>query len=168
MPPRLRERSPQAARRSRPPFCRSRAAALLAVATILPSAPSWAAQELSTSGDSSRTKGSTLIPFPFYMYSPETKSGVGVVVTYFHRPEGATEAQKPSTYSASFIITQRKQVAAGMGFEQYWAAERYQLQGGVMFSKFPGTFYGLGNNTDADVSEDYTPRTFAASASLRR
>jgi len=28
-------------------------------------------------GDSLETKGSTLIPFPFYMYSPETKSGVG-------------------------------------------------------------------------------------------
>jgi outer membrane protein assembly factor BamA len=115
-----------------------------------------------------KTKGSTLIPFPFYMYSPETKSGFGIVITYFRRPHGATEDQKPSTYSANFIITQRKQVAVGSGFERYWADERYQLQGGVLFSKFPDTFFGVGNNTDADVSEDYTPRTFAASASLRR
>src|SRR5262245_59899599 len=94
-----------AVRRSRPPFRRLRAAALLAMATILPSARAWAADERSTGGDgdSSKTRGSTLIPFPFYMYSPETKSGVGVVVTYFHRPRGATEEQKPSTYSASFI-----------------------------------------------------------------
>jgi outer membrane protein assembly factor BamA len=102
------------------------------------------------------------------MYSPETKSGVGVVITYFRRPHGASEDQKPSTYSANFIITQRKQVVVGVGLERYWAAERYQLQGGALFSKFPDTFYGVGNDTDADVSEDYTPRTFAISASLRR
>jgi len=46
---------------------------------------------------------------------------------------GGSEA---NTYSANFIITQRKQVVVGAGLEQYWAAERYQLQGGVSFSKF--------------------------------
>ena len=138
------------------------------VATILLSATAWGAEAGSTGGDSVKTKGSTLIPFPFYIYSPETKSGVGLLVTYFHRPPGATEDQKPSTYSANFVITQRKQVVTGLGLERYWAAERYQLQGGVLFSKFPDTFYGVGNQTDADVSEDYTPRTFAVSASLRR
>ena len=145
---------------------RARAAALLMLTTIHLSVPSWGAEK--DPGDSLETKGSTLIPFPFYMYSPETKSGVGLVISYFRRPHGATEDQKPNTYSANFIITQRKQVVVGAGLEQYWAAERYQLQGGVSFSKFPDTFYGVGNDTDADVSEDYTPRTFAASASLRR
>jgi len=149
-----------------PSFLRVRAAALVWLATILFSVPSWGAE--TDSGDSVKTKRSTLIPFPFYMYSPETKSGVGIVITYFRRPHGATEDQKPSTYSANFIITQRKQVVVGSGFERYWAAERYQLQGGVVFSKFPDTFFGLGNDTDVDVSEDYTPRTFAATASLRR
>jgi outer membrane protein assembly factor BamA len=129
--------------------------------------PDASPEERSTGGDSVKAKGNTLIPFPFYTYSPETKSAIGVVITYFRRPPGATENQRPSTYSGSFIITQRKQVMVGAGLEQYWAAERYQLQGGVLFSKFPDTFYGVGNNTDADVSEDYTPRTFAASASLR-
>ena len=165
---RLRSWNPGAACRSLPRSLPSRTVALLTLATILLSAPAWAAEEGSTDGDSLKTKGSTLIPFPFYMYSPETKSGVGIVITYFRRPHGATEDQKPSTYSASFIITQRKQVVLGAGLERYWATERYQLRGGVVFSKFPDTFFGVGNNTDADVSEDYTPRTFAASASLRR
>ena len=151
------------ARRS---FLRARAAALVWFATMVLSVPSWGAE--ADSGDSVKTKGNTLIPFPFFMYSPETKVGVGIAITYFRRPHGATEDQKPSTYSANFIITQRKQVVVGTGFERYWAAERYQLQGGVVFSKFPDTFYGVGNDTDADVSEDYTPRTFAVSASLRR
>ena len=145
---------------------RGRAAALVWLTTISLSAPSWGAD--GDSRDSLKTMGSTVIPFPFYMYSPETKSGVGIVITYFRRPRGATEDQKPSTYSGNFIITQREQIVVGASLERYWAAERYQLQGGVMFSKFPDTFYGVGNDTDADVSEDYTPRTFAASASLRR
>ena len=149
-----------------PSSLRARAAALICLATIPLAVASWAAE--SDSSDSVKTKRSTLIPFPFYMYSPETKSGVGIVITYFRRPHGATEDQKPSAYSANFIITQRKQVVVGAGLERYWAAERYQLQGGVEFSKFPDTFYGVGNDTDADVSEDYTPRTFAASVSLRR
>src|SRR5215510_5978658 len=85
------------------------------VATILLLAPAWGAEAGSTGGDSVKTKGSTLIPFPFYLYSPETKSGVGVLVTYFHRPPGATEDQKPSTYSANFVVTQRKQVVTGLG-----------------------------------------------------
>jgi outer membrane protein assembly factor BamA len=155
--------------RDRPALLSSRrhtVAALVASTLFLLAAPAWGAE--GDSGDSLKTKRNTLIPFPFYMYSPETKSGVGIVITYFRRPHGASEDQKPSKYSAGFIITQRKQVLVGTSLEQYWAAERYQLQGGVLFSKFPNTFFGVGNDTDADVSEDYTPRTFAASASLRR
>ena len=154
--------------RSLAPYFPPRPAALLVLTAILVSMPAWGAEEASTGADSLKAKGNTLIPFPFYMYSPETKSGIGMVITYFRRPRGALENQKPSTYSAFFTVTQRKQVVVGTGLERYWADERYQLQGGVMFSKFPDTFFGLGNNTDADMSEDYTPRTFAASASLRR
>jgi outer membrane protein assembly factor BamA len=154
------------ANRALPSSLRAGAAALIWLTTILLAVPTRGAD--GDSRDSLTTRGSTLIPFPFYMYSPETKSGVGMVITYFRRPLGAPEDGKPSTYSANFIVTQRKQVVVGAGLEQYWAAERYQLQGGVVFSKFPDTFFGVGNDTNADVSEDYTPRTFAASASLRR
>jgi outer membrane protein assembly factor BamA len=145
----------------------ARAIALLALTTAL-AVPDWSAAQDAAASDSSKSTGSTFIPFPFYMYSPETKSGIGIVITYFRRPHDAPANERPSTYSASFVITQRKQVAVGAGFEHYWDAERYQLQGGVVFSKFPDTFFGVGNDTDADVSEDYTPRTFAAAASLRR
>ena len=151
-----------------PRFLTTGTAALMALMTIQTATPAWSAVDDSTQVDSLRTTGSTFIPFPFYMYSPETKSGLGIVLTYFRRPQGATEIEKPSTYSGSFVITQRKQVAVSAGFEHFWAAERYELQGGVVFAKFPDTFYGVGNDTDADVSEDYTPRTFGASLSLRR
>lgn len=146
---------------------RRRIAALLALLAFLELPEAGQAQEAAEE-DSVQAKSATLIPFPFYMYSPETKSGGGIVVNYFRTPRGSRQENKPSTYSASFIFTQRSQIAVGLGIDRYWDHTRNQLQGGVEFSRFPDTFYGVGNDTDEDVSEDFTPRTIAISAGLRR
>ena len=146
----------------------SMAAVLLSWGTILLGAPSWGAEESPGSEDSLQAKGNTFIPFPFYMYSPETKSAGGVVTTFLRRPDGARRDWKPSSYTATFVFTQKKQVVVAAELERYWQAERYQLQGGAAFSRFPDTFFGLGNDTNKDISEDHTPRTVAFAVSLRR
>jgi outer membrane protein assembly factor BamA len=106
--------------------------------------------------------GSAIIPFPFYFYSPETKSGGGIAVTYLTRPEGAGFQAKPSSYSAIVLFTQRKQFVASAGVDLYFDDERYEFLAGADFSRFPDTFYGVGNDTDSDVSEDFTPQTVGA------
>ncbi len=118
--------------------------------------------------DTTTVPSATLIPFPFYMYSPETKSGVGVVVTYLRRSPDGPADQKPAFHSASVLLTQRKQLVVGVGLERYGSDERYHVQAGAVFSEFPNTFFGVGNDTQDDVSEDYTPRTTAVTLGVRK
>jgi len=39
--------------------------------------------------------GNTFIPFPFYFYTPETKSGGGLALSYFSRLLGLTSHREP-------------------------------------------------------------------------
>lgn len=115
-----------------------------------------------------KTRGSTIVPLPFFLHTPETKSGGGVILTYFHRAADAAPGSPPSTYRTVFMITQRKQLVVEGAVERYWNADRSHLEGSASYARFPDTFYGTGNDTHDDVSEDYTPRTVAVSLGLRR
>jgi hypothetical protein len=142
--------------------------AVFAGLNVLPIPVCANANEYAAVSDSTKAPRSSLIPFPFYMYSPETKSGVGIVLTHLHRPGNAGADEKPSIHSATVMFTQRKQLVIGAEVDRYGDSERLHLRGGASFSKFPDTFYGIGNDTSKDDSEDYTPRTVMAYAGFGR
>ncbi len=112
--------------------------------------------------------GNTFIPFPFYFYTPETKSGGGVAASYITRPAGAAAEDRPSQYGLIGLITQRSQHSAAFATEHYLHGDRIHVAGTIGFSEFPTTFYGVGNATDREASEDYTPRTFFCEAAYER
>jgi len=59
-----------------------------------------------------------------------------------------------------FVITERKQYSIELGCERYWQDEQFHFAGEAAISKFPTTFFGVGNATNGEKSEDYTPRSF--------
>jgi len=152
----------------RPPHRRPATGVALFVLVLLAGHPAPACADEPATADSTAIRGSSLIPLPFYMYSPETRSGGGVVITYLHRRPDATAEDKPSTYSANVIFTQRRQFSLGLGMDRFDETERNQIAAGAAFSIFPDTFHGLGNGTEENDGEDYTPRTVAAFLGWRR
>jgi len=117
--------------------------------------------------DTVKQKRKGFFGFPIIFHSPETKLAIGASGGYYYRQApkapsvaGSDTASRPSTIMPSLIYTQKQQIISGLGVDLYWKNETYHLTGGVLYSKFPDTFYGIGNNTPEELAEDYTPRTF--------
>jgi outer membrane protein assembly factor BamA len=121
-----------------------------------------------TTPDSADAPGTSIIPFPFVFYTPETKIGFGgTVITMFRLSESGTQAQ-PSSISPIFVYTQKKQLIAMLGTELYLGSGRYRVNAEVGYSRFPNTIWGIGNDTPDDLEEDYTPRVFNANVQFQR
>lgn len=120
------------------------------------------------STDSVHTPGTSVIPFPFMFYQPETRIGVGgTVVTMFRLSDGEGPEQ-PSTFSPLALFTQKKQIVAMVGTELHFGSGRYRVNGELGYSKFPNTVWGVGNDTPESLREDYTPSTVYANAQFQR
>lgn len=110
-------------------------------------------------------KRHSLVPLPVVFYSPETRLGGGVALMHAYR---TSVAGRPVASAASLIFTENRQVVVAVGSDAYLQDGRYHMSGGVGYSKFPNTFYGIGNATPASDSERYTPRAFAIDAAVER
>lgn len=117
--------------------------------------------------DSAESRGNTLIPIPFYFYSPETESGFGALMSYLFRPDG-TPDDRPSSLTAIFVYTTKSQASLTLEGEVYLSGGRNRLRGAVGVSEFPNTFWGVGNDTPDDLEEDYTPRGGFAQIGVER
>ncbi len=89
--------------------------------------------------------------------SPETDFMFGGVTQYYFREPGSDPDSRPSTFSAVFIYTTKKQIVSILSLELYRKNEEFQISGGLTYTKFPDKFWGIGNNTIDDNEEDYTP-----------
>ncbi len=86
---------------------------------------------------------------------------------YFREP-GSTVASRPSAVVPILLYTQEKQISAGSDFDLYFKDELYHLLGGAYYSKFPGKFYGIGNDTQGANEEDFTPQGLELEVTLQR
>jgi hypothetical protein len=118
--------------------------------------------------DSIRKKRSSWSGYPIIFYTPDTKWAIGAAADYYYRPSTSDTTTRPSTVGATFIYTQRKQIIAAFGFDLYSRNNAYNPSGGIIYVKFPDTFYGIGNSTSADSSEDYTHRLISLGLSFRK
>jgi len=120
-----------------------------------------------TVSDTASTSGTSIIPFPFVFYTPETKIGFGgTVITMFRLSEGG-EQEQPSNISPIFVYTQKKQIIAMLDTELYFGAGRHRVNAELGYSRFPNTFWGIGNDTPEALEEDYTPRLIYANAQFQ-
>lgn len=103
-------------------------------------------------------------PLPLIFWTPETRFGGGVSVTYVVKQAGDS-IPTPTAWTATAIYTQRKQISTILAGRQYIDRGRRIYSGQVFYSRFPNFFFGVGNSTP-DTSDTYTPEEigFAASA----
>ena len=135
--------------------------------TALCQQPSGASDSLAVQ-DSAGSRRTTIIPFPFVFYTPETDVGFGAMLaTLFRLSENESEDQ-PSSVSPVFVYTLKRQIIASVSPELYLRDGALRVSGEVTYERFPNTLWGVGNETPDTLEEDYTPRTFNAGAELQR
>ncbi len=113
-----------------------------------------------------RAGSTSITPFPFIFYTPETKLAGGGTVLVFMR--GEDPDARPSVISPVFVYTAKKQTLAFLSGEFYMDEERWRVIAMGGYTKFPNTFWGIGNDAPDADEEDFTPRTTMASLSVER
>jgi len=108
-----------------------------------------------------------IFTLPVIGYAPETKAMGGLAVIGLMRREDGDSADRPSTASASATYTQRDQVMVGAGGEYWSRGNRWRLEGGTYFTRYPYRLYGIGNDTP-DEPELYTPVMYGGGLDARR
>jgi outer membrane protein assembly factor BamA len=103
-------------------------------------------------------------PLPAVFYQPETGWGFGAAL--LHTVRLAPDARTGSNFLAA-VYTLKKQYAVQLTSELYTAGNRFVVVGEASGSHFPDKFYGLGNATRADTSEDYTLDQVKGAVELR-
>lgn len=91
---------------------------------------------------------------PVAIYEPATSLGLGVGAKLLFKPRGVGEDTRTSNIPLSFTYTLRNQLIFYSGYTVFFNHEKYLLKGNLEFSKFPLTYFGIGNNTfEADSRE---------------
>ncbi len=127
-----------------------------------------AGQEEGAACDSSDARRSSLIPLPFYFYTPETESAFGVTVSYYFRLSGEGPREYPSSILPVLIYTTKDQTIASVLGDIYLDRGRYRVTSSLAYMKFPFTFWGVGNAAPDGAEENYTPRVYSVELQLQR
>lgn len=124
---------------------------------------------MQVSEDTTVKGGNTIIPFPFIFYTPETSTGFGAIVAAYFRLSGDGPNDRPSYISPVVVYTLKKQSIVFVEGEVYWGdGGLYRLNANIGYSRFPNTFWGVGNDAPDSAEEDYTPRQINAEMQMQR
>ncbi|MCH7684970.1 MAG: BamA/TamA family outer membrane protein [Gemmatimonadetes bacterium] len=109
--------------------------------------------------------GTSIIPFPFFFYTPETNLAFGATVIVYKTLPGT---DRPSSLQPTFVYTVKSQIILSIASEAYLSRGNVRLLGSASFMQFPNTFWGVGNDAPDTAEEDYTPRRFSLELDLQR
>ncbi|HMK39210.1 MAG TPA: hypothetical protein VK569_07695, partial [Bacteroidota bacterium] len=112
--------------------------------------------------DTARGKSQFAV-LPALAYTPETRFILGVVGAYIWESE---DTLRKSSITADFLYSQNRQIQTGLSFDIYSDSGRSKIAGEAQYSYWPGKFYGIGNQTPAEVEEPFTEKFFRASLGL--
>jgi len=105
--------------------------------------------------------GSTIVPLPVAFYMPETKFGFGLAASYYmYGHEQRADRVMPSSISFLGVYTTRKQTILQAATELHLGGGRMRVLGNGGYSRFPAKYWGIGNETEDALEEDYTPDVF--------
>jgi hypothetical protein len=106
--------------------------------------------------DSSQVKNSFVI-YPAFGYQPETSVQIGVVGVWALKSQdrSQTDFQRQSTFTPFFLYTFRNQILSELNLDYYFS-NGYSLNISPSFFNFPDNYYGIGNDNDPEISENYT------------
>lgn len=98
---------------------------------------------------------------PFLFYSPETKWGFGGAgLFYFYPHRYVEENTRLSNLLSSVTYTTKKQISSELVYDIYLSNNDYRFYGRLSYSKFPFSFFGIGNQTREKDEENYSPSFF--------
>ncbi len=99
--------------------------------------------------------------FPVLSYSPQTKLQFGALAIFVlggNAPDSSA-IWRQSTISPLFIYTMENQIVSAVRWT-YFTPKQNLLEGSVRFLDFPNSYFGIGNDNDPKVSENYGNRLF--------
>lgn len=100
-----------------------------------------------------------IVASPFAFYTPETRLAFGAAGSYVFRTDRCkTPSTRPSSLSPVFVYTLEKQIKVLLNTDLYLKDNTYHIKGEIRVDKYPFKFYGIGNNTQDESEEIYTPR----------
>lgn len=107
----------------------------------------------------------TFTAYPYIAYSSETRLMLGAFsFAGFDLPVQEEKAAEVDIL-ANTIYTQNKQfLIVTIPRIRY---DTWTLEADLLFQNWPDTFYGIGNQTDPDISEDFSARYYSSSFILR-
>lgn len=103
---------------------------------------------------------------PILMYSPETKLAGGAMGNLLWRNKNSITS--PNFLMLSGIYSQNKQSSIQLITDIYWKDGKYYTHTFSDISRFPASFFGIGNNTSDQDEESYTPLNFEIQLMLKR
>ncbi len=113
-----------------------------------------------------RAGDTSVIPFPFIFYTPETElAGGGTLLIYLR---GEDPDARSSIVSPILVYTAKKQIMVYLNGEIYLDRELWRLDFEGGYTKYPDTFWGLGNEASDADEEDFTPRRSLFNLALKR
>jgi hypothetical protein len=111
--------------------------------------------------------GRLLFVLPVVTYEPETGLAFGASGGYQRRLSPEPTA-RPSTILPVVLLTSKSQLIISLLGDIWMAADRWHLNAGLIYRKFPTRFYGVGDNTPEAQEEHYTDLSGAMSLELVR
>ncbi|UXX79679.1 BamA/TamA family outer membrane protein [Reichenbachiella carrageenanivorans] len=121
----------------------------------------WAQEQ-----DSVEVKPLKFAIYPAVGYSPETKFSFGTVAFFvFNKPSSKHGFHRPSSITPYIIFTTNKQVTIKSDFDLFFN-NGMNLNMQARIFDFPDNYYGIGNETDPEMSEVYTDKYIQLAGSL--
>jgi outer membrane protein assembly factor BamA len=107
-------------------------------------------------GAESKKKEKDFILFPMGFYSPDTSLALGASFVQFQTPFPDLPNATNMNFGIAYV-TLKKQFVASLSSERY--LKNRDTKGKIEFGflKSPDDFYGIGQDTDADLVEKFTP-----------
>lgn len=93
------------------------------------------------------------VALPAFFYTPETGFGGGPAVGYIFPRRGG---RHPSSLMGTFFYTEKRQTILALA-PQLYAAGGFHGVAELGYQKFPNSFWGIGDDTEAGDEETYTP-----------
>ena len=115
-------------------------------------------------GDAGDGDGHYFMAMPYGGYTTDTGLFVGAFAFKGYHPE----RYRLSTLGVSTIYSVKKQFIFSGVLDHYFPDGRNRLYVSFTYEKYPTYFYGLGNNTDSNDAEKYTPENVRGRMFLER
>ena len=109
-----------------------------------------------------------LLIFPLVALSTETSWVLGVANAYIFKTSKKDSVLRVSTIPSGFLYTLNNQILIALGASIFLPKERYIIRFENSYSKFPDKFWGIGNNTENNIPENYTFTQFYINPQLYR